>query len=193
MLPRAVRQWVENRIAAVCRQVVLRGRASAGLYSCEDHATDAAEPESTIAARRTNRYGFISECPPGALVAVVRVGKGNYIGVAETVPGEPEIEDGEVLVWSTHGQRVLLNEDGDVIVIPKTGRKVLLGSDDPAEVDSVITWGDLQTELNKLINHTHSAGSLTSPSGAVTGTTGTSSALSGLTVDGSPNVFAKKP
>lgn len=187
MLSMAVRRWIEGRIAAVCRQVVLRGRASAGLYSCEDHETDPAEPESTIAARRAGRYGFVSECPPGALVAVIRVGRGHHLAVAETVPGEPSIEDGEVLLWATHGQRLKLTKDGDVTVLPKAGRGILLGSDDPAEVEPVITFTDIQNKLNALATHTH-AGVTTGM-----GTSGTSPALAGLAVTGSPVVRAKKP
>ena len=184
MLSRTLRKWIESRISAVCRQVVLRGRASTGLYSCEDHEVDSTEPESSIAARRAGRYGFVSECPPGALVAVLKVGKGNYVGVAETVPGEPEIEEGEVLLWTTFGQRLKFTKDGDVIVLAKAGRGILLGSDDPSQVEPVITFTDIQNKLNLLATHTHPE----------TGTTtGTSPALAGLAVTGSPVVRAKKP
>lgn len=187
MLSRALRNFVLRQVAAVCRQVVLRGRDSAKLYSCEDHEVDAAEPESKIAARRAGRYGFVSECPPGALVAVLKVGKGNYVGVAETVPGEPEIEEGEVLLWTKFGQRLKFTKDGDVVVLAKEGRGILLGSDDPSEVEPVITFTDIQNKLNALATHTHS--------GVTTGmgTSGTSPALTGLAVTGSPVVRAKKP
>lgn len=189
MLSRALRRWVEGKIEAVCRQVVLRGRASTGLYSCEDHEVDSTEPESTIAVRRAGRYGFVSECPPGALVAVVKVGKGNYIGVAETVPGEPEIEDGEVLIWATHGQRLKFTQDGDVIVTPKTGRKVLLGSDADGDCDPVVTTSQLNLILRRIRAHQH-------PN--VGATAGDFSALSPdpeltLVVTGSPVVEATKP
>ena len=61
MIPRALMQYVTARIEAAIRQVVLRGRASAGLFSMEDHAGDPSEPDSTITARSGSRYGFLSE------------------------------------------------------------------------------------------------------------------------------------
>lgn len=186
MIPRAIKQYVNARIEAAIRQVVLRGRASAGLYSAEGHAGDPAEPESTTTARRGSRYGFLSETPAGALVTIVRVGAGNFVAVAEATPGEPTIEDGEVLVWSKAGARVLLNKDGDVVVTPASGRSVRIGSADAAAVDKVVTRSELNTILSTIKFHEHPvAGALASASTALTGAV--------LAVDGSPNVSAKKP
>ena len=183
MVPRSIRQYVNDRIEAAIRQVVLRGRASAGLYSAEGHAVDPSEPEATTTARRGSRYGFLGEAPAGSLVVVVKVGAGNAVAVAETVPGEPEIEEGEVLVWATAGQRLLLNKDGDVVVLPKPGRKVLLGTDDGAAADPVVTESRLKTVLDLIAAHVHPE------TGA---NTGASTTLTALAVAGSPNVSAKK-
>lgn len=185
-IPRAIRQYIDARIEAAIRQVVLRGRASAGLYSAEGHAVDPAEPESTTTARRGSRYGFLSETPAGALVTIVKVGRGNFVAVAEHVPGEPTVEDGEVLVWTKAGARVLLNKDGDVVVLPATGRSVLLGSADGTACDAVVTKSQLNTILSTIKYHEHPvAGSVAGASTALTGAI--------LSVDGSPNVSAKKP
>lgn len=185
-IPRAIRQYVSDRLEAAIRQVVLRGRASAGLYSAEGHAVDPAEPESTTTARRGSRYGFLSETPAGALVTIVKVGRGNFVAVAEATPGEPTIEDGEALVWTKAGARVLLNKDGNVVVTPASGRSVLLGSADGTACDPVVTKSQLNTILSTIKYHEHPvAGSLASASTALTGAV--------MAVDGSPNVSAKKP
>ena len=134
---------------------------------------------------------FLSETPAGALVTVVKVGRGNFVAVAEATPGEPTIEDGEVLVWTKSGARVLLNKDGDVVVTPASGRSVLLGSADGAAVDPVVTLGRLNQELGALKDwlngHTHVA-----PMGGGT-TSNPNVALLSLSVTGSLNVSAKKP
>ena len=186
MIPRAIRQFVKDQLEAAIRQVVLRGRASAGLYSAEGHAIDPAEPESTTTARRGSRYGFLSETPAGALVTIVKVGRGNFVAVAEATPGEPSVEEGEVLVWNKAGARVLLNKDGDVVVTPAAGRKVLLGDADGTACDPVVTKTQLNTILSTIKYHEHPvAGSVAGASTALTGAI--------LSVDGSPNVSVKKP
>jgi phage gp45-like len=186
MIAQAVRKYVSDKIEAAIRQVVLRGRASAGLFSLEGHAVAPGEPESATTARRGGRYGFLSECPAGALVTIVKVGRGNFVAVAETTPSEPAIEDGEVLVWSTHGQRLKFTKDGDVVVTPKAGRKVLLGSATDGACDPVVTKSELNAVLAKIRAHTH-------PSvGALAGDFTDSNPV-GLSVDGSPVVEATKP
>jgi 2-polyprenyl-3-methyl-5-hydroxy-6-metoxy-1,4-benzoquinol methylase/phage gp45-like len=69
------------------------------------------EPTQNIVAKRVQHYGFTSEPPDGAEVIAVAIGGGasNRAAIAETVVGEPEIQNREVLLWSQFGQRVLLD------------------------------------------------------------------------------------
>lgn len=188
MIAPAIRDWVRNLLASMVRLTTIRGRDAKGIYSCDGyrHPDD---PESVVVAKRAQHYGLCSEPPnDGTCVAVVvAVGGGasNRVAVAEYSTNTPEIEEGEVVLWTKAGQRVLLNKDGDVIVIPAAGRKVLLGSatgTDPvvlkSELNSVLS--SLRTWLN---SHTHPT-----PSGA---SSAPSVLISTLSVSGSSNTEAK--
>lgn len=190
MIAPAIRDWVRNKLASMVRLTTIRGRDAKGIYSCDGyrHPDD---PESVVVAKRAQHYGLCSEPPnDGTCVAVaVAVGGGasNRVAVAEYSTNTPEIEEGEVMLWTKFGQRVLLNRDGDVIVIPAAGRKVLLGS--ATGTDPVVLKSELNSQLSTLktwLNgHTHPV-----PAGP-----GTSSAASTpigtLSVSGSSNTEAK--
>lgn len=190
MIVPAIRDWIRNRLASMVRLTTIRGRDAKGIYSCDGyrHPDD---PESVVVAKRAQHYGLCSEPPnDGTCVAVaVAVGGGasNRVAVAEYSTNTPEIEEGEVMLWTKFGQRVLLNKDGDVIVIPAAGRKVLLGS--ATGTDPVVLKSELNSQLSTLktwLNgHTHPV-----PAGP-----GTSSAASTpigtLSVSGSSNTEAK--
>ena len=190
MIVPAIRDWIRNRLASMVRLTTIRGRDAKGIYSCDGyrHPDD---PESVVVAKRAQHYGLCSEPPnDGTCVAVaVAVGGGasNRVAVAEYSTNTPEIEEGEVVLWTKAGQRVLLNKDGDVIVIPAAGRKVLLGS--ATGTDPVVLKSELNSQLSTLktwLNgHTHPV-----PAGP-----GTSSAASmpigTLSVSGSSNTEAK--
>ena len=190
MIAPAIRDWIRNRLASMVRLTTIRGRDAKGVYSCDGyrHPDD---PESVVVAKRAQHYGLCSEPPnDGTCVAVVvAVGGGasNRVAVAEYSTNTPEIEEGEVMLWTKFGQRVLLNKDGDVIVIPAAGRKVLLGS--ATGTDPVVLKSELNSQLSTLktwLNgHTHPV-----PAGP-----GTSSAASTpigtLSVSGSSNTEAK--
>ncbi len=190
MIVPAIRDWIRNRLASMVRLTTIRGRDAKGIYSCDGyrHPDD---PESVVVAKRAQHYGLCSEPPnDGTCVAVaVAVGGGasNRVAVAEYSTNTPEIEEGEVMLWTKFGQRVLLNRDGDVIVIPAAGRKVLLGS--ATGTDPVVLKSELNSQLSTLktwLNgHTHPV-----PAGP-----GTSSAASTpigtLSVSGSSNTEAK--
>ena len=170
----------------------IRGRDAKGIYSCDGyrHPDD---PESVVVAKRAQHYGLCSEPPnDGTCVAVaVAVGGGasNRVAVAEYSTNTPEIEEGEVVLWTKAGQRVLLNKDGDVVIYPASGRSVILGSSAGGDCDPVVTRGELNSLLSSLKtaynSHTHPTPS--GPSSAPTAT------IASLSVDASPNVFAKKP
>ena len=121
----------------------------------------------------------------------VAVGGGatNRVAVAEYSTNTPEIEEGEVVLWTKAGQRVLLNEDGDVVVYPANGRNVILGSASGGDCDPVVTRGELNSVLSSLRiaynSHLHPT-----PNGNSSAPTAT---ITSLSVDASPNVYARKP
>jgi len=170
------------------RLTTIRGRDAKGIYSCDGyrHPDD---PESVVVAKRAQHYGLCSEPPnDGTCVAVaVAVGGGasNRVAVAEYSTNTPEIEVGEVMLWTKFGQRVLLNKDGDVVVVPAAGRKVLIGS--ATGTDPVVLKSELNSVLSTvrtwLNSHTHPT-----PSGA---SSAPSTPISTLSVSGSSNTEAK--
>ena len=174
------------------RLTTIRGRDSKGIYSCDGyrHPDD---PESVVVAKRAQHYGFCSEPPnDGTCVGVaVAVGGGasNRVAVAEYSTNTPEIEEGEVVLWTKAGQRVLMNKDGDVVVYPAAGRNVVLGSASAGDCDPVVTKSELNSVLSSLRSayngHIHPT-----PNGNSSAPTAT---IASLSVDASPNVLAKKP
>lgn len=190
MIAPVIRDWIRNRLASMVRLTTIRGRDAKGIYSCDGyrHPDD---PESVVVAKRAQHYGLCSEPPnDGTCVAVaVAVGGGasNRVAVAEYSTNTPEIEEGEVVLWTKFGQRLLLNKDGDVIVIPAAGRKMLLGS--ATGTDPVVLKSELNSQLSTLktwLNgHTH-------PVPAGPGTSSVASTPIGtLSVSGSSNTEAK--
>ena len=78
--------------------------------------------------------------------------------------------------------------------------RVNIGVDSDADVDKVATKQDVQNAVNSIVNafngHTHAAGALVAPpmGGPVTGATAGATAIAGsTTINGSANVYAKKP
>lgn len=186
MISREIKEWVLSRLAMVVRKQLVRGRASKGYYSNDGYPSAPDEPESADVAQRFGIYGVAREIPDNCEVIVLAIHgcSTNRVAVAERHPNEPEVEKGEVLLWTTFGQRLLLNKDGDVVVLPATGRDVRLGDSSAAAVDKVVTAGELRSILTSIKNHTHTE----------TGTeTGISGQLATISLAGSPNVKAKKP
>lgn len=173
-------QWV--------RKLVVRGRRAVKYFSAESWPTPPDEPQRSDSALRGQHYGFVSEMPENGEVIAVAVNGGgnNLVSVAELFPGEPELVNGEVLLWSKFGQRVLLKENGSIVVFPASGSEVLLGVDNVGGADRVVTEGKLNQKLALVAAHEHAvSGALASPSSTLSG--------SALVVSGSPNVYAKKP
>ena len=79
--------------------------------SMEGYASAPDEPQQSIVAKRAQHYGLTTEPPEGAEVITLAIngGASNRVAIAETVVGEPEIENKEVLLWSEFGQRVYLD------------------------------------------------------------------------------------
>lgn len=174
------------KIASIIRKLILRGRTSEGWFSAESWQTAPDEPQPTLSARRAQHYGLTTEPPDGAeLVALgVNAGGTNLVSVAEYVTGEPQIDGGEVLLWSKYGHRIKLAKNGDVIVLPAAGRDVILGDDGSGDIGKIVTVGELRDILQLIKNHVHPE------TGA---TTGQSPTLATITLAGSPNVKATEP
>jgi phage gp45-like len=84
---------------------------------------------------------------------------------------------GEVAMYSKHGQTIVLKTNGDIEATPKVGQKFkVVGATELA--GDVSVTGTLTASVDvvgggvHLKTHIHGAGTLTSPSGTVTGTTG---------------------
>lgn len=186
MIAREIKAWVMSRLAMVVRKQLVRGRAAQGYYSNDGYPSAPDEPESADVSQRFGIYGVAREIPDNCEVIVLAIhgASTNRVAVAERHPAEPEIEQGEVLLWTTFGQRLLLNKDGDVVVLPAAGRSILLGDSSAAAVDKVVTASELRAILNTIKGHKHAE-------------TGTETAISGelatISLAGSPNVLAKKP
>lgn len=78
--------------------------------------------------------------------------------------------------------------------------RVNVGADLDSDCDKVATKQDVQNAVNSIVSafngHTHAAGALVAPpmGGPVTGATAGATAIAGsTTINGSPNVYAKKP
>jgi len=181
------------RVPVFVRKLLVRGRRSVSYFSSEGWPVPSDEPVTSVSSRRAQHYGFVSELTDdGEVIAVaINGGENNLAAVAEVVPGEPQIENSEVLLWTKHGQRVLLKNDGDVVVFPGPGNKVLLGTGDPLSSDPVVTLSDLNAKLATLCTwlnaHVHTTPGPPGPSSPPTSPIGT------LGATGSPNVYAKKP
>lgn len=188
MIPKALREWIEARLASVVRKQLARGRSDARTYATDGYPSGTDEPESGDEAARFQHYGFVSELPDNCeLITLAIHGRAsNRVAVAERHPNEPELQKGEVGLWMVGGQRVILTKDGDVVIYPKTGRDVIVGTSSKAAADKVVTESTLQAALDVIASHRHDV----PPMG---GTTTTSTELVDLSVEGSPNVFATKP
>ncbi len=94
--------------------------------------------------------------------------------------------DKTINLESANGAVLQIDANGNISAIPATGKDVRLGTGINAQLDKVVTWGELQSALDLIAAHTHPE----------TGTTtGTSPALTppALDLSGSPNCYAKKP
>ena len=191
MISEVVKRWVQTWAARLVRKVTIQGRSDVGYYSTDTYGVAPTDGEPSMTAQRYQLYGVTSEPPQGTEVILLAVngGSSNRVAVAELPQNVPAIEADEVLIWAKAGQRVLLNKDGDVVVYPATGRNVILGSASGGDCDPVVTRGELNSVLSSLRTafngHLHPT-----PSGNSSAPTAT---IASLSVDASPNVYAKKP
>jgi phage gp45-like len=185
---RALIDLLRNYLAGLIRRTLLATPSADGFVEVEGWGSEAGEPEGSYTARIIQHYGFWSHVPEGAETVVVAVAGGSANGavVATELPGtKPEIEKGEVAIFSKFGQKILLDKDGNVIITPKSGAKVLLG--DSTGTDPVVLKSELNSVLSTvrtwLNGHIHPT-----PSGTSSVAT---TPIGTLSVSGSPNTEAK--
>lgn len=95
-------------------------------------------------------------------------------------------KSGSVEINTASGATALLDSDGNIWLIPKTGKRVNAGTGITAQLDKLVTHSELQTALDLVAGHVHPV------SGASTGASPTLTPPA-LTINGSPNCYARKP
>lgn len=95
-------------------------------------------------------------------------------------------KSGSVEINTASGAKALLDSDGNIWLIPKTGKQVNAGTGITAQLDKLVTHSELQTALDLVAGHVHPV------SGASTGASPTLTPPA-LTINGSPNCYARKP
>jgi phage gp45-like len=150
-----ITQELKTYVSRFVRKLILRGRAAVGYYSMEGYQSAPDEPTQNIVAKRVQHYGFVSEPPDGAEVIAVAIGGGasNRAVIAETVIGEPEIEDKEVLLWSEFGQRVLLDKNYRVDIDNGNGGTVEVAGFTTTISDDAVVARDLTVNRDTRVDH----------------------------------------
>jgi phage gp45-like len=113
------------------------------------------EPTQNIVAKRVQHYGFTSEPPDGAEVIAVAIGGGasNRAAIAETVVGEPEIQNREVLLWSQFGQRVLLDAALQIRADNGNGGLLVMNGETTNITQDAAIARDLQVNRDTKVDH----------------------------------------
>lgn len=105
----------------------------------EGRDADPDEPESQQKMRWLQTYGIASKPRAGSEVVAVSLGgaASNRVAIASATPGAgPQTqEDGEVELYSEHGQRVVLDKDGR-ITVSASGSTIVLKPDGTVAIDA---------------------------------------------------------
>lgn len=141
---------------------------------------------------RFQNYGFTSVPLEGAEAAVLFLEGRRDHGIAVVVDDRryrlKGLQNGEVAIYTDQGDSIVIKRGGTVEVTAATAIHLGGSSHDVALADKVLT------ELNKLKTafdaHTHGPGTLTSPSGPVTGLSGAGPSSAALSSPGSTLVKA---
>lgn len=107
-----------------------------------------------------------------------------YDGAGSTITFD---KSGSVEINTASGATALLDSDGNIWLIPKAGRSVKAGSGVNAELDQIATKADVQSAMDAILRHKHPF---------VMGAVEVSAELAVpgiLTINGSPNCYARKP
>ena len=139
MIPKQIKAWVTSRIqaaGAAIRVIAKSGRPVelAGRAGASD------EPDYQDQALLMQHYGFRSRPGPGTeLLTLGHLGSPTQrVAVASETPGQGPTDqvDGEVEVYSQHGQRVQLQADGGVRIQSGSGAVVWLKADGKIQLSS---------------------------------------------------------
>ena len=150
-----VSQEIKTYCARFVRKLILRGRAAVGYFSMEGYASAPDEPQQSIVAKRAQHYGLTTEPPEGAEVITLAIngGASNRVAIAETVVGEPEIENKEVLLWSEFGQRVYLDKNFRIDLDNGNGGSVEIAGAVTTIADDAIVAQDLRVIRDTKVDH----------------------------------------
>ncbi len=76
-------------------------------------------------------YGLANSLPAGTECIIVSVGGAAdhqvVVGTADKANRPDDLEDGEVAVYSKHGQKIVLKTDGSIVAVPKDGKTFDIG------------------------------------------------------------------
>jgi len=140
-------------------------------------------------------FGFYSRPKDNARGVVLKAdGQGNtsFLICWRDKQYEMTLEKGEVGIQNAFEAKILLDKNGDIIQTPKSGRKVYVGGSSGTE--PAVLGDSLQTRLadleSKFLAHVHTNGTLTSPSGNVTGAMDTASVSGSSLTHSSDNIKA---
>jgi phage gp45-like len=118
---------------------------------------------------RFQNYGFTSNPATGAEAVVLFVNGQRDHGLVVSVDDRryriANLASGEVAVYDKNGSKITLKANGDIDIAPASGNVNVTGT--------LKASVDVQVGSVSLKNHVHTSGSFTTPSGAVTGTSGT--------------------
>jgi len=200
---------ISGELVRTIKQLVARAAwygfvSTCGSLGRDDEIQGRGDSDKGTPVRRLWPFGLRSVPVAGAEAAGFLINAGRsaarvMVAADSMKHGPKEMKEGETALYSAFDAVILLDKDGNITVIPKAGAKVKLGSGTDSELDQLVTKKDLNDQL-KIVRdvfdeHTHPAGGLASPSGAVTGETAfpTTGFGSPPAVTGSPNVLGKKP
>lgn len=109
--------------------------------------------------RLMQHYGFASRPDSGAKAVALFVGGSRDNGVVVATQGAPsgipDLDDGEVAVFSRYGQKILLDKDGNVQVIPASGKDVIfegrvVAKDDIISESNILSVGEVAAKVTKI-------------------------------------------
>ena len=145
----------KNIRLSLCAQTYPSGPGCGRVLQHGGYQSAPNEPTQNIVAKRVQHYGFVSEPPDGAEVIAVAIngGASNRAAIAETVTGEPEIENKEVLLWSEFGQRVLLDKNYRVAIDNGNGGTVEVAGFTTTIADDAVVARDLLVVRDTKVDH----------------------------------------
>ncbi len=155
----SLRRWLRLYLESYCARFVqildLTRSSATGFYGIGGHAVDGDEPESERTAERIQQYGFRSRPRPSSRVVALAIngGAGNNVIVATDTPGTgPQSQaDGDVELFSEHGQRLQMNSDKHLRIDAPAPSDVIVngGTAKVSRVGDTSFSGELEAECQQ--------------------------------------------